>query len=120
LVILHVVRIAVFDGWVSLDAVLAAQVLVHGAVHIGNESSLRVLEFIHELVPSRLHGFAVSSPRGEELDEHGFTAGKFIKVIGGELDGAGNSGLIDGLIVFSKFHWLRLQFGLEPKICIFF
>jgi hypothetical protein len=91
LVILHVVRIAVFDGWVSLDAVLAAQVLVHGAVHIGNESSLRVLEFIHELVPSRLHGFAVSSPRGEELDEHGFTAGKFIKVIGGELDGAGNS-----------------------------
>merc|ERR1712188_70587 len=89
LVVLEVVRIAVLDGRVALNAVLAAEVLVDGAVDVTNESGLRVLEFVHELVPSRLHGFAVASPRGEELDEDGLASRLSIKVVGGELDGRG-------------------------------
>jgi hypothetical protein len=70
--------------------VLGAQVLVHSAVDVGNESGFGVLEVIHELVPSRLHGFAVSSPRGEELDEDGLARCQFIVVIRGKLGGGGH------------------------------
>jgi len=88
LVVLHVVRITVLDGRVSLDTELAAKVLVDSAVDVGNEGGLRVLEFFHELVPSRLHGFAVASPRREELDENGLPRGEGVEVVGGEFGGA--------------------------------
>jgi len=89
LIVLHVVRVTVLDSWVTLNAELAAQVLVNSAVNIGNEGSLGVLEFFHELVPGRLHGFAVASPRGEELDEHGLTRGQLVEVVWGQLGGGG-------------------------------
>merc|ERR1719487_148160 len=89
LVVFEVVRIAVLDGRIALDTVLAAEVLVDGAVNIGDESGLRVLEFLHELVPSRLHGFAVSSPRSEELDENGLAASHLVEVVRGELHSGG-------------------------------
>jgi len=91
LVVLQVVGVTVLDGRVALDTVLAAQVLVHGAVDIGNESSLRVLEIFHELVPSRLHGFAVASPRGEELDEYRLAGSGRVEVVRGQLEGAHGS-----------------------------
>ena len=62
---------------------------MNSAVNIGNEGSLGVLEFFHELVPGRLHGFAVASPRGEELDEHGLTRGQLVEVVWGQLGGGG-------------------------------
>jgi hypothetical protein len=86
LVVLHVVRITVLDGRVSLDTVGAAEVLVNGAVDIGDKGGLRVLELVHELVPRRLHGLAVASPRREELDEDGLAGGGGVPVVGGELE----------------------------------
>merc|ERR1719359_1171676 len=87
LVVLEVVDVSVLDGGVSLDAVLAAQVLVNRAVDIVN----RILEFLHELVPSRLHGFAVASPRGLELDENRLAGGLLLEVVGSERDRGGRS-----------------------------
>merc|ERR1719359_59948 len=91
LVVLEVVDVSVLDGGVSLDAVLAAQVLVNRAVDVVNSGGLRILEFLHELVPSRLHGFAVASPRGLEFDENTLAGGFRIKVVGSERKRAGRS-----------------------------
>ena len=52
----------------------------YSAVDIGNESGFGVSKLLHETVPSRLHGFAVSSPAPCELImENQWTAGMVVQ-----------------------------------------
>ena len=62
----------VFDSRVSTHAETAAEVFVHGAVDVADQSRLGVGKLITEFVPSRLHPLAVASPRREELNERSF------------------------------------------------
>ena len=52
----------VLDGGVSLDAVLLAEILLLGAIHVSDEDRLGGLVLVSELVPSGLHRLAVASP----------------------------------------------------------
>merc|ERR1719253_1559736 len=82
----------VLDGRVAADAVLAAEVLVHGAVDVGDDDGLGGLELVRELVPSRFHRFAVASPRGKELNKGALARNCGVKVGGGELNGSVGTG----------------------------
>ena len=77
LVVLEVGGLSVLDSRVSADAVGVAEGLaIGGAVNIGDELGGATGEILDELVPIRLHFLAVTTPRGEELDEDGL-AGSF-------------------------------------------
>merc|ERR1712070_694679 len=92
LVVLHVARIAVFDGGEPAHTVAVAERLASGsAVHVTHESALVSVILSHKFVPSRLHRLAVASPRGEELHEHRLSSGLGVPVCGGKLGSAGSS-----------------------------
>jgi len=81
----------VLDGGVTLDTVLAAEVLVDSAVHIADENVLGISKLVTELVPSRFHRLAVASPRSQELDEGTLARSQLIKIVRVELNSPGGS-----------------------------
>jgi len=84
-IILQTVGVTMLDGGETLDTVGVAEGLAGGgAVHVANEGGGVAFEFSHELVPSRLHGFAVASPRGLELDEDGLAGSHLVPIVWGE------------------------------------
>ena len=44
-------------------------------------------EFVHQPVPVRLHGLAVTSPGRQKLDEHALAGRLTVPILGGQLDG---------------------------------
>merc|ERR1711871_570066 len=70
----------VLDRWVAFHVVLAAQVLVHGAVHVHDSDRGRAGVFVAKLVISRFHGLAVASPGSEKLHERVFAAVQYLSI----------------------------------------
>jgi len=60
--------LVVLDCGVSTNLVLAAKILLFGAINIKDANRGGISVFCSELVISRLHRFAMSSPRGLELN----------------------------------------------------
>lgn len=54
---------------VTAHLVLAAQILVHRAIDVGDQHRRGGRKLVAELVPSGLHVLAVTSPRCKKLDE---------------------------------------------------
>ena len=79
-------------GTTHLNTVLAAEVLVLGAVHVDDSDGGVVLEFGRELVECWLHRLAVASPRRQELHQGVLAADRRVKVGSVALD-AGRDGL---------------------------
>mmetsp|Transcript_105097 Transcript_105097/g.255145 ORF Transcript_105097/g.255145 Transcript_105097/m.255145 type:complete len:263 (+) Transcript_105097:325-1113(+) len=92
LVVLQRRRIPVLDRREPLDAVRVAQRLPGGrAVHVRDQSAPLAVHLLHDLVPVRLHPFAVASPRREELDEDGLAGRLRVPVVRRQLDGRGGA-----------------------------